>query len=412
MSVTPGRKRMLGFTDSISLEEAVQRMLSVNWLKPPNTERKIEDCFGLIANQKVFAEKDVPEQPVSAVDGYAIRAHDTYDIGEGETREITVKGISEAGKKFTGSVPPGTCCEVYTGAPIPDDCDSVIMAEDVTRQGNTIRICRKIESGKNVRLKGEDISAGLQIASPGDLLNSFRIGACVSSGVTEINVLDPIKVSVISTGDELMEGSERHIANSSQRLIVDYFKRNWLNFKAAGICPDDPACIRSMIMKEISISDLAVVTGGTSLGMKDLVPEAMNGFGKTIFAGINMRPGRTITLYEVGRKPVFSISGLPGPGLTSFETIFEAYVQRYLGINAVRRTIYAKASQHIELRKNSTMIRRIKIFQGKDGAYFEAVKSSGLLSLLESDGIIQTEADKNSIKEGEIFPVKLNGWEV
>lgn len=412
MSVTPGRKRMSGFADSISLEEAISRMASIDWKRPGHTLRKSADCFGLIANEKVLAAIDVPEQSVSAVDGYAIRARDTYDILDGEGREFPVAGISEAGKGFTGTVPSGTCCEIYTGAPIPDECDSVIMAEDVNRHGDIIRINRKTDIGKNVRSKGEDIKAGLQIAIPGDLLNSFRIGACISSGVSEIDVLDPLNVSVISTGDELIEGSERHIANSSQRLIVDYFSRRWLNFKAAGVCPDDPECIRSKIEKEISVSDIVVVTGGTSLGMKDLVPEAMMEFGKTIFSGINMRPGRTITLYESGRKPVFSISGLPGPGLTSFETLFEVYVQKCLGIHAVRKTVYAKASRNIELKKDSTTLRRVKILSGKDGACFEAVKSSGIFSLLESDGVIQFEPEINSVKEGEIFPVKLNGWEI
>ncbi|MCL4438823.1 MAG: molybdopterin-binding protein, partial [Candidatus Thermoplasmatota archaeon] len=211
---------------------------------------------------------------------------------------------------------------------------------------------------------------------------------------------------------ELMEGSERRIANSSQTLFVNYFNRRWLNFSAAGVCPDDPDIIKSKIENTLSSSDIVVVTGGTSLGMKDLVPEAMHEIGRTIFAGINMRPGRTITLYEAYGKPVFSVSGLPGPGLTSFETLFEIFISEYLKINAVRRTVPAIASEDIELRKNTTNLKRVKIEFRKDGVYFQPIPRSGLYSLLESDGVIQTDPESGHISRGDVLPVKINGWGV
>ena len=412
MIFLPGRKQMTGFHHMVSLEEATSRMLSVKWKKPDHSILKADDCFGLISNSALFAARDVPDQRISAVDGYAIRSLDTLEIDAMTTRDIPISGISEAGKRFSGSVPPGTCCEIYTGATVPDECDSVIMAEDVLRHGNSIRISEKIQSGKNVRPKGEDLKAGSLIASPGDLLNSYRIAACISSGITEIDVLHPIRVSVVSTGDELMEGSERRIANSSQTLFVNYFNRRWLNFSAAGVCPDDPDIIKSKIENTLSSSDIVVVTGGTSLGMKDLVPEAMHEIGRTIFAGINMRPGRTITLYEAYGKPVFSVSGLPGPGLTSFETLFEIFISEYLKINAVRRTVPAIASEDIELRKNTTNLKRVKIEFRKDGVYFQPIPRSGLYSLLESDGVIQTDPESGHISRGDVLPVKINGWGV
>ena len=407
----PGREQMRGFPGSVTLDKAFQEIRSIEWNRPGTRMVNVEESFGLLSAEDVFSPSDVPGNRTSAVDGFAIRSEELPEPGSKMRKVFRVAGVSQAGKPFTGTASTGECCEIYTGSLVPEDFDTIVMAEDVTIEEGGIVVTGSIRKGQNIRMPGEDIPRGFQILKRGQVVNAFRIAACISAGIREIHVFNPIQVSVISTGNELIPNSPQYVPNSSQALILNYFGRKWISFSPSGVCPDDSMEIRNRISGLVKSSDMVVVTGGTSLGRMDLVPEAMLGIGETVFAGIDMRPGKTITLYNCGGKPVFSISGVPGPALTSFETVFEEFLSTVHGARAGRRTIAAKAAERIEIRGEHTLLKRVSIFENENGTFFRAVNSGGLRSLLESDGIIQTKPEKYVIEEGEVCFVRLNGWE-
>lgn len=391
----------------ISLREVEGRICKLKWNLPESTSVETSRAYFRIAAEDIYARENVPKVPISAVDGYALRSVDAIDLSEGK-KEFRIVGVASADSGFKGNVGKGECCEVYTGAPLPAGCDAIVMAEDSSLHDGSISIASPIEPERNVRKVGEDISAGTKIASKGDILHPFRVTAAISSGVMKAQVYCALNGTVISTGDELMPDSENFTVNSGQGLIVEYFKTQWLHLNYGKICSDDSEEIRKAVKDALKSSEIIIITGGSSIGRRDRVPEAMAGIGDAVFSGVNMRPGRTITLYISDGKPVFSISGLPGPALTSFEAILEIFLSSVYGFNTSRLTVQARAAETTEVRSDSMNLKRVSLFESEGEVKFRTLRRSGLQSLMESDGVLEIGPGNERIERGKTYRIKLN----
>ena len=397
-----------GSRQRISLVEVEERIGRVKWNLPMVLVQAPGNSFNLVSAGDIAAKNSVPEIPISAVDGYALRSSDTLGITARSPGRFKLAGISMANAGFHGRIGRNQCCEVYTGAPVPEDCDTIVMSEAVERSDDEVLISSCLEPGNNVRSPGEDLHAGVRIAEKGEVLDPFRISAAMASKIENIPVYEKLRASVISTGDELMPGSENFTVNSGQGLIVEYFSRPWINFSYGPICPDNAEKIREAVENLLDVNNILVITGGTAIGGKDMVPEAMKDAAETIFSGVQMRPGRTITLYRIKGKPVFSISGLPGPSLTSFETILEIFLKTAYGYRVGRKSVMATASESVKLVADSLNIKRIKFENGSDQLMFRVFRKSGLQALMESDGVVEAGPGIESIEKGKLYRIKLN----
>lgn len=404
----PARPREMERAQSrILLGEVEEKIRNMEWSRPESMDIEASKAYFRVAAEDIYAMENVPKVPISAVDGYALRSADTIDSSGGR-KEFRTVGVAAANSAFKGNVGKGECCEVYTGAPLPAGCDTIIMAEDSSFHDGLISITCPVQPELNIRKIGEDISAGTKIASKGDILHPFKITAAISSGNMLIHVYRVLNGTVISTGDELMPNSENFTANSGQGLIVEYFNNPWIQLSYGKICSDDSDEIRNTVKDSLKSSEIVIITGGSSIGRRDKVPEAMSGIGETVFSGVNMRPGRTITLYFADGKPVFSISGLPGPALTSFETIFEIFLRSVYGFNASRLTVTARATETADVRPDSVNLKRVSLFESGGEVHFKTLKRSGLQSLLESDGVVEIGPGNDRIVRGKTYSVKLN----
>lgn len=406
------RRKMGRFEELIPLEEAFRRMDSVDWKQPVTETLPPQEAHGRIVSEDTMALGNIPEWNRSLVDGFAVLSDDCAAASETNPAVLAINGVIEAGSSSFSRYTSGQCTEIYTGGLIPEPYDSVIMVEDVEVGGGKISVFARPRKWENVQKAGDDIASGSVILQKSGLVRPWHVSAMTGSGTDQVRVFRKLRIGVIATGNELFPGSEGYIPNTTQELLVSYLNRPFLDARAAGVAHDSREEIAEMIEAALEKYDCLVVTGGTSLGGRDEVPESMEKLGTPVFAGSMIRPGRTLTLYRSSGKPVFSVSGIPIPSLLSFDLFFEHFLKRLLGFSQYRRTVWGKLSQPVSNKAGYAGIYRVRVRGGPDGTQVDPVKSHGtgtLGSILNADGTMLIPGTAEGFEQGELVPVKLFG---
>ncbi len=406
------RRKMGRFLKLISLEEALEKVRLAPW-KPLGREViPVAKSLGRIAFSDVKAAVAFPHWNRSLVDGFAVKAQDCRKASETNPMTLPVNGIVEAGKsKFEGYM-EGACTEIYTGGVVPADYDAVIMAEDCSIGNGIIRITSPPKLWANIEKAGDDIRKGDVILPSSKRIKPWHITALVSAGVDAVEVYEKIRVGVISTGNELFSGAEGKIQNTTQNLIINFLNSGFVEADFAGMAHDDVGEIRELAISALEKYHCVVVTGGTSLGGKDEVPEAIANISNVVFGGAMIRPGRTMTIYESKGKPVFSISGVPVPSMLSFDLFFEEYLKSMTGLKEYHRVVSGVLSSNLTNKAGYAGIYRVKLVSGEHGLTVEVVRTHGtgsISSILDSDGTILIPGTVEGLEAGHVVEVKLFG---
>lgn len=406
------RRKMGKFLKLISLDEALDRIRNTAWDTPKKESIHVASSLGRISAGDVAAKSNFPPWNRSLVDGFAVNLSDCKSASDTNPVTLGTNGVVEAGRSRFDKYIEGECTEIYTGGIVPDSYDAVIMAEDCIIEEGNITITSVPKQWANIERAGDDLRGGDMILAESSVIKPWNITALVSSGVETVDVFEKIRVGVISTGNELFSDAEGKIPNTTQNLIVNYLNRGFIEARAAGIAHDDSREIRDMINVALKENHCVVVTGGTSLGGKDEVPEAMSEISNVVFGGAMIRPGRTMTLYESDGKPVFSVSGVPVPSMLSFDLFFEEYVRTVTGLKEYRKTLTATLSSNVSNKAGYAGIYRVNLISGEDGEVAEVIKTHGsgsISSMLKSDGTLVIPGTVEGLEAGEHVKVKLFG---
>ncbi len=406
------RRKMGKFLKLISMEEAFERIENTEWKTLRKETISVSSSLGRISASDIFAKKSFPAWNRSLVDGFAVKISDCVRASDTNPVTMPVNGVIEAGKSRFGKYIEKNCTEIYTGGIVPDDYDAVIMVEDCVINEGNVTITSVPKQWDNIERAGDDLKEGEKIMSSPSVIKPWNITAMVSSGVEEIEVFEKIRVGVIATGNELFSDAEGSIPNTTQNLIVNYLQRGFIEAEAVGIAHDDSNEIREMVENALKRNHCAVITGGTSLGGKDEVPEAVSEISQVVFGGVMIRPGRTMTLYESDGKPVFSVSGVPVPSMLSFDLFFEQYVKSVTGLKDYRKALTARLSSKVSNKAGYAGIYRVQLLPGDDGEVAEVIKTHGsgsINSMLKSDGTLIIPGTVEGLEAGQIVKVKLFG---
>lgn len=406
------RKKMTKFRGLISFEEACSRIASTPWRSAGTEKLSPEKAAGRVLSKDAAAVDNVPEWNRSLVDGYAVKVADCAAASETNPVPLGINGTVEAGGSSYQGYRPGYCTEIFTGGIVPREYDSVIMAEDVERTSTGINVFNPQRPWEHIERIGDDIMAGSTILPAYRVIRPWHVSALVSSGVAEVEVYRRIRIGILSTGNELFEGSEGHIPNTTQGIYLDYLNRPYLDTMPLGLAHDDAGEIRRKATEALENCDVLVITGGTSLGGKDEVPEAMEPLGNTVFAGSRIRPGRTLTLYESMGKPVFSVSGIPVPSLLSFDLYFEVFLSALMKFSSYRTPIGGTLADKLTNRPGYTGIYRVEIITTADGNRIRIIKAKGsgtLSSILNSNGTLTVPGNIEGYESGEKVVAKFYG---
>jgi molybdopterin molybdotransferase len=312
----------------MSIEEAQRTILEE--IVPLEAE-KVSVFQGLnrITPVDYISPWDIPPADNSAMDGYAFSHADLID------NRLRVTGFLPAGDTRNTPVPQGEAVKIMTGAPIPPGCDTVVPIEDVVADGEYIRINSTVKGGAHVRRRGEDIKEGNVVIHAGAILRPQEIGMLSAMGITTLAVHRRARVSILSTGDELLEPGSTpapgKIINSNSYSLAAQVLDAGGDPVLLGIAPD---CLEATCGKIISglNADMLVITGGVSVGDRDFVKPAIEKLGGSVnFWKVNMKPGKPLAFAWLKGKPVFALPGNPVSAMVSFELFVRPSILKAMG---------------------------------------------------------------------------------
>jgi molybdenum cofactor synthesis domain-containing protein len=398
------------FTSTISLEEARQR-LDANVRPIARTERvPLEQAAGRVAAGDVTAGIDVPPFARSAMDGYAVVAADTVGATRTSPARLRLLDRIYTGQLSQAIIASGTCAEIATGAPLPAGADAVIMVEETAKHGDhEVDIFTAVTMGQNIGRRGGDMKAGDPVVSSGDVLTPSRVGALAAVGCAEVEVFARPRVAILSTGNEVVAPGEPlppgHIYDVNRFTLAAIVS-------AHGGMPDaqPPAqdTVDALIasLDACAHADLIVFSGGSSVGERDLVVDAIAARGEMIFHGIAVRPGKPTAFAKVGSTPFFGMPGNPTSCLSNAYILLVPYLRGLARLPPhTPRTVDAPLGRRITSAVNRHQFYTVRL---RDGVAYPAFKGSGdITSLSQADGYIEISSDQSVVEEGATVTVTL-----
>ena len=299
-----------GFRTKTTIDEALAIFLG-SFDPLEGTEAvPLEAADGRVLCRDVVAPRDVPHYDRSAMDGYAVRAEDTF--GSSRDAGVFLRPVT------AGPIGKGECQPVHTGSPIPGGADAVVMVEDTETAGGRVEVLGQVSPGQNVGARGEDVAKGQAVFGAGRQLKPSDVGLLAAMGYVEIAVYRRPRVLIVPTGEEIVPRGTEPLSgqmNESNGVMNYLYVRRYGGEPAVhGIVTDDRHRLAAAL-REGAVSDLIVTTGGSSVGRRDLLPEVVASLGKVLVHGVAIKPGRPVALGYVEndgkRTPIVCLPGYP-----------------------------------------------------------------------------------------------------
>jgi len=396
------------FTSTILFSEAL-RLVTETAVPITRTERvTLAEADGRVAAADVVAALDVPPFDRAAMDGYAVRAADTA----GATAATPVR-LECVGRVFTGEVPsravgPGECIEIATGAPMPAGADAVVMVEETTPGVDFLAAARPRQ---NIGRRAADIAIGQVVVGAGQVLNPSRIGALAAIGTREIDVYARPSVAVLSTGNEITQPglplAPGQIYDVNRFTIEAVVRRHGGRAVALAPAGDTLEALTASLDNACSQSfDVVVFSGGSSVGDRDLMLDALRARGEVIFHGVAVKPGKPTAFGRVGAMIVFGMPGYPTSCLSNAYMLLLPLLRRSARLPPWQpQTIALPLSRRIVSTPGRHQFYTVRIV---DGRAEPAFKSSGdITSMANADGYIEIEAGVDAVEQDTIVTVRL-----
>jgi len=400
--------RLKGFQKLTSIEEA-SRLLSENLKMEPlkTVTVSLRNALNRVLAKDIVAQEDLPRFDRSAVDGFAVKAQDTFGASQFKPKilKLTVE------KKLR----EGEAKQVWTGNPLPKGADAVIMLENVKFLDNAIEVWTAVTPGENFSKRGEDVAKGEIAVKAGTRLKPHHLGLIAALGRSEICVYEKPKVAILATGNELVEVGQKpegdQIWDANGPIMAALCYELGARPIDLGIVKDDVEEISQRIKVGLGKADMVITTGGTSVGAPDLVPTAINSIGKpgVIVHGVAMRPAMPTALAVVDNKPVIILSGNPVAAMFGFEVFVRPLILKMLGLASESRSILnAKLTRRTSTALGRKTFVRVRVFQRKGELFAQPIsaRGSGILStMIKANGYVIVPENREGLEEGETVQV-------
>ncbi len=403
------------FRDVVTLDEAIKRLNEFYKPKPKFEEVDLFNATGKVCAEDIYAVKDVPPFDRATMDGYAVKAEDTFEADEENPVKLRVLGYVAAGDWRDIEVKSGCAVEIATGAAMPKGSNAVVMVEYTKRSGDFVEIFRAVSPGENVMPAGSDIMQGELILRRGDIITHREIGVLASCGISRVRVYKKPIVAVISTGNELVEvGKELEfgkIYDVNSYTLFSAIEENGGKAVFLGIARDEEDEIEKLVSKGLEIADIVVTSGGTSAGVGDIVYRVLDKWKPGVIVhGIAVKPGKPAIIAVCNGKPVFGLPGYPTSALMIFEVLVAPLIRKLAGIVKEERKIKAKIAVKTFSAEGRREFLPVNVARGSEGYIAYPVSgyySGAITSLAFSDGFVEIPENVVMLKEGEEVEVKL-----
>ena len=395
--------------ETITLEEA--RALILGEARPIDRIERVplDAAGGRVLAVTAAAPADVPPFDRAAMDGYAVRAEDTFGATRHDPRTLRCLGTAFTGQMTGRSAGPGECVEIATGAAMPDGADAVVMVEETERRGDDVDVFAPVYPRQNVGRRGADIAAGQTVLRAGDLLTPARVGALAACGASEADVYTKPRVAIVSTGNEIVEPGQplgpAQIYDINRYTLAAIVAAHGGDPVVRPAVPDsiDDLC---RAMDAALDHDVVVFSGGSSVGERDLLLDAIARRGDVVFHGIAVKPGKPTALGRVAGKPVIGMPGNPTSCLSNGYILLVPLLRRMARLPEYRpSTVRVPLARRVVSTTGRHQFYTVRI---ENGTAVPAFKGSGdITSMALADGYIEIPAQVDLVDAGELVDVVL-----
>ena len=396
--------------ETIPLDEALTLIFDV--ASPiARTERvSIRDAHGRIVGVNAASALDVPPFDRAAMDGYAVIAEDTFGAGRYEPRVLTC-----VEKVYTGQVPTralsrGECIEIATGAPMPDGADAVVMVEETEKDGAaSVRVFTPVYPRQHVGRRAADLAAGQVVVAAGEVLTPGRIGALAATGVLDVEVVAKPRVAILSTGNEIVDPGQP--LAPGQIYDINQFTLSAIIAAHGGVpvvrpgAPDDLEALKAAI-QSAAAEDVIVFSGGSSVGERDLIMDALQALGEVLFHGIAVKPGKPTVFGRLNGTPFLGMPGYPTSCLSNGYMLLVPLLRRMARLpEYTPHIVSVPLGRRIVSTTGRHQFYTVRIMNGVAEPAFKA--SGDITSMSRADGYIEIPAQTDIVEAGEVVDVKL-----
>ncbi|WP_276279388.1 molybdopterin biosynthesis protein [Halorussus caseinilyticus] len=415
------------FRDLADPEDARQAIASLD-LTPDPEQVPLAEARGRVLAERIDAALDVPGFDRASMDGYAVRARDTFGADESDPASLELAGAVHAGEEPDVAVEEGHAVEISTGAVMPEGADAVVMVErtEESDDGETVLVRTAVAPGDHVMLAGADVAAGERALGPGTRLTAREIGLLSALGVESVPVGGKPTVGIVSTGDELVRPGEEVDSAAGQIYDVNSYTVATAVEEAGGepkLYPhagDDYDEMEAILREAADECDLVLSSGSTSASAVDVIYRVIEERGELLLHGVAVKPGKPMLIGRVGESAYVGLPGYPVSALTIFRTFVAPAVREAAGVpEPATATVEARMAAEERYGEGRMRMMPVGLVEdaGSDGpgdllAYTTDKGSGATTSLVEADGVVEVPADTAYVAEGESVEVQLFSPEV
>ena len=317
------KERRFGFREEnlLSPASALAAFFAASTLTPPRVERvALDESFGRILARAAVADRDYPDAPRSAMDGFAI-------LSSNVPGTLKLAGAIAMGTAWTGSFSSGIAVRIPTGGIVPAGANAVVPIEEVVEADGAIAVAGAVAAGENINPRGGDMPHGERVLSPGSRIGAPAMGVLATLGIVDVPVFRRPLIAVLSSGDELVPPDSQpalgSIRDSNRYAVAGSLRALGAIARHVPTVRDEPGALRDALALALEWADAAILTGGSSVGERDRTPEAVSALGApgVIVHGLRVKPGKPTVLAAIGEKPVIGLPGNPTSALMILEAV-------------------------------------------------------------------------------------------
>ena len=379
----------------------------------PETVPSYAAC-GRVLYAGVTASEYVPDFDRSTVDGYALRAADTFGCSDALPAVLRLQGEIRMGEAAPAALEPGACMAIPTGGALPKGADACAMLEYAEVYGDgTVGIAKPVAPGENLIFRGDDTRPGQEVLPAGRRLTPQDVGALAALGITEVAVCRKPLVGLVSTGDELVDASEPpgpgQVRDVNAPLLSALFQSAGAETRFYGILKDDAALLGATLDEALADCDAVCISGGSSVGQKDATCRVIEDRGALLFHGVAMKPGKPTICGSVQGKAVFGLPGHPAAAAIAAQLFVLPHLARLTGCAGAAHPVPAKLTDPVSANHGRAQYMAVTL-EDRDGVtWARPVRSkSGLITALAgADGWFCIPRDCEGVPAGETVEVYL-----
>jgi molybdopterin molybdotransferase len=394
----------------LSVADALARMAPAANCRLSAQRVPLRHAVNRILAEDVVAPRPMPPTDNAAVDGYGLAFASL--MPDAATR-LTLVGRAAAGHPYLGEPPVGGAVRIFTGAPLPKGCDTVVMQEDCVVEAGNVIVPTGIRRGANVRRAGEDLAAGALLLRRGTRLKPQEVAFAAAAGFATLPLYAPLRVAIFSTGDEIREpgtpAAAAEIYDANRYLLIGLLERLGCCVSDLGILADRPDALAEALLAAAEDHDAILSTGGMSVGEEDHVKAAVARHGALDIWQLAIKPGRPFGFGHVRGTPFIGLPGNPVAVMVTFLKLARPLLLRLAGsCEPPPEPLTVAAGFQLSKKSGRREFLRVRIKPDEQGVMVAeafARQGSGILSsLVFSDGLVELAEDLTEVKRGMPLP--------